>query len=102
MYKLESKKLKKGHRIVIKGEMSIYSAKSIYQELKGLLSFEDRLLLDLNNVTEFDSAGIQLMLLLQRESEKCNVSIEIEKKSIVVDDLFKLFNIEKKFRENSQ
>lgn len=102
MFKLESKKLKKGHRIVIKGEMSIYSAKSIYQELEGLLNFEDKLLLDLNHVTELDSAGIQLMLLLQRESEKHNASIEIEKKSVVVNDLFKLFNIEKKFRENNQ
>ncbi len=99
MYKLEYKKLKKGNRIKIEGELSIYSVKSIYEEIKISLSYKNKLLLDLYHITEMDSAGLQLILLIQREFKKYNMPIEIEKQSSAVSDLFKLFNI-KLFKEN--
>jgi anti-anti-sigma factor len=57
-------------RILVDGELTIYSAA---EDLKGLLRALDRaasLEIDLSQVSEMDTAGLQLLLLVKREADR--------------------------------
>ena len=55
-------------RVVIDDEMTIYTAAKQKDELLAHLEADTELTLDLSAVTEIDSAGLQVLLLLERES----------------------------------
>jgi anti-anti-sigma factor len=59
---------KKG-RIRVTGEMTIYTAAALSQDLLAALTHHRRTkLLDLSEVTEIDTAGLQLLLAARRQA----------------------------------
>lgn len=66
------------HMMWLSGELTIFSAADIRQRLLETLGQMDELMVDLGEVTEMDTAGLQLMLLAKRKPGKtvrfCNHS----------------------------
>ena len=55
-------------KVRIAGEMTIYDAAEMKPELMRQLARAAELDVDLSGVSEFDSAGLQLLILLKREA----------------------------------
>lgn len=64
--------------MALSGELSIFSVQDIRDRLREVLGQIDELNVDLGEVTEIDTAGLQLMLLAKRKAGKtvryCNHS----------------------------
>lgn len=58
------------HRLAITQDLSIYSAQAVRAALLEALKVGDVLELDLSHVGEMDSAGLQLLIMAKRESER--------------------------------
>lgn len=57
-------------RVRIDGDMTIYTALDLKQELVPCLEKAAQLDFDLSQVNEMDTAGLQLLILLKRETAK--------------------------------
>jgi len=85
----------------IEGEMTIYRA----AELKGVLddalaaavAGAQALILDLSQVTEFDSAGVQLLLVARREAERHGQALRLAACSPAVHEVFGLTGLAARF-----
>ena len=58
------------HMMWLAGELTIFSVQDIRQRLLEVLGTLDELMVDLGEVTEMDTAGLQLMLLAKRKPGK--------------------------------
>ena len=65
--------------------------------LTQLASATSGLRLDLSAVSEMDSAGLQLLLLLQREATREGKVFTVENPSAVIRDVLVLCNLDKTF-----
>jgi len=93
MFKLETKSLKKGNRIKLSGELTIYSASSILGQLDKNLLQEKDLLLDLSKVSEIDTAGIQLLFVLKKYIDDNQNTFVIEKTASCIDNVLTQLNL---------
>lgn len=57
-------------RLAVEGEMTIYRAAELKPALLDTVRTHDAPALDLANVTEFDCAGLQLLLMARREAAR--------------------------------
>lgn len=64
-------------RLVITQDLTIYQAMEQKQQLMAALSGTDALELDLSQVAEMDTAGLQLLLLAKREAGLLNKDLSI-------------------------
>ena len=80
-------------RIMIEGEMNIYNATAIKDHLLNAISECPRIELDLFNVNEIDTSGIQLLIMLQNEAQRLNKELNITMNN-AVRNVMKLLNIE--------
>jgi anti-anti-sigma factor len=62
-------KLKDRCKVIIDGEMTIYTVAELKQKFDEILADRDDLEIDLNGVTEIDSAGIQLLMLAKKSRD---------------------------------
>ena len=53
----------------IDGDATIYAASDLFERIKAVLQGSGTIELDLAHVTEIDTAGVQLLLLLKREAD---------------------------------
>ena len=85
----------------IEGEMTIYRAAELKGVLEGALQqavAEARgLALDLSQVTEFDSAGTQLLLLARREAQRHGQVLHLLGCSPAVHEVFELTGLAARF-----
>ncbi len=81
-------------KIEVEGEMNIVSAMRLKEEL--FESFEDYngIELNLQNVSEIDTSGFQLIVLLKMETNKRNRSFVLTKISEPVKSVFSLYRME--------
>jgi anti-sigma B factor antagonist len=79
--------------IVISGELSIYTAKLTQETLMALLQSEKKIALDLSDVYEIDSAGIQLLLSLKKQAHEQDISLTFHSHSECVLNAINLYNI---------
>ncbi|MET0492578.1 MAG: STAS domain-containing protein [Actinoplanes sp.] len=63
-------------RVPIEGELTISNAAEHKQRLLSALGGEAGLRLDLSAVSELDTAGLQVLLLVQREAERLSLVVE--------------------------
>jgi anti-sigma B factor antagonist len=77
----------------IDGAMDIYRAGDLKQQLFAELEAVDALDLDLSGVSEFDSAGLQLLMLAQRMSHNRGASLRLIGSSDVVREVFGLLRL---------
>ena len=61
----------------IKGAISVYEAVSIRDELAACFKSHDRVILNIDEVTDCDTAGVQLMLSAFRTAENTGKTFEV-------------------------
>ena len=74
-------------RVTIEGELTISTAAEHKQRLLSALDGEAGLRLDLSAVSELDTAGLQVLLLVQREAERLSLVVELCAPSPAVVDV---------------
>lgn len=75
------------------GDCTIFHAVELSEDLFGLLNFP-RVHLDLSQVTEFDTAGLQMLVLLQREVRLREHELVLQAPSEAVRELVSLLGCE--------
>lgn len=80
-------------QILISDEMTIYTAAEYKKELTGYLSDSDEVEISLQEVTELDSAGLQIMLLLNSEAKLHGKELRFVNHSPAVIEVFELLNL---------
>lgn len=74
-------------------ELTIYTASELKEQLLAPLDTYEALELDLSEVAEIDSAGVQLILLLRREAARMGKSVRLGSASPAARDLLELYGI---------
>jgi len=80
-------------RLVIDGDLTIYRAADVKRELLDQLEQHDPLELDLSQVAQIDTAGIQLLVLAKRESQRRGTTLRIVAHSQAVQELIDFYNM---------
>jgi anti-anti-sigma factor len=78
------------HPIAVEGELTIYTAVELQNKLLAGLSKTDELELDLSEVSEFDAAGLQLLVTIKKEAAVLGKVLRITGHSPAVSDLLDL------------
>ena len=81
-------------RLAVKGEMTIYTALALKDELLQPLEQAGKVELDLAAVSDIDSAGLQLMVLLKTEAKERGKTLCITGHSPAVLDILELCDLE--------
>lgn len=83
-----------GHALRLDGELTIYRAAELKTALLLALGrAADTLVLDLSGVSEIDSAGLQLLLLLRAESAAAGRRLQLAAPSEAVQELVALLDV---------
>lgn len=80
-------------RLVIVEDMTIYNALDQKNQLVAALDAADGLELDLSQVAEIDSAGLQLLILAKREAARLDKQMSIVAHSPVVRQTLDFCNL---------
>jgi len=86
-------------RVDIDGEMCIYNASELKQKLLAVLDDPRELVINLSNVTEIDSAGIQLLMMAKKERAKRGMALKLMNHNGSVLDIFELMDLVGYFNE---
>jgi anti-anti-sigma factor len=76
-------------------ELTIYQVEKLRQKLIKILPRIRRLKLDLSRVMELDSAGIQLLLALQRECGRTGLDFQISASSAPVQAALAVYQLDR-------
>jgi len=87
-------------RITVIGEMTIYNAMALKDQLLPALEQCETVEMNLVGVSEIDSAGLQLLLLLKTEAAARNKTLSITSHSPAVLDILDLCDLEGFFGDN--
>ncbi|MCW7537081.1 STAS domain-containing protein [Aquabacterium sp. A7-Y] len=77
----------------IEGEMTIYRAAELGPLLLAALTPAGALALDLAEVTEFDSAGLQLLLAARRSARELGGELRLSATSPAIDEVLGLLSL---------
>jgi anti-anti-sigma factor len=94
------KKRKGSHRVEIDGEMNIYSAVTLKEELACTVEEANEIDLALGKVTEIDTSGVQILIALKREADAAGKALRITSVSQQVTSVIRLLNLEDRFGES--
>ena len=78
----------------LEGELTIHTAADRYAALAALLDAGGDLELDLSQVTELDTAGLQLLLLAQRELTRAGARLTVSASSQAVADVLAIAHLD--------
>lgn len=87
---MANKQKPQDNRIVIDGELTIYTAMELKAKFLASLLKNDVLELDLSNVNEFDGAGLQLLIMAKQDANATNKVLRISGRSPAVVELLNL------------
>jgi len=79
--------------IAIKDEMTIYTALEQKNELAQHLKADHELHIDLSEVSEIDSAGLQILLFLKHQATTNNIVLSLVHHSQSVVEVLELLNL---------
>lgn len=79
--------------LAVEGEMTIYRAAELKPVLLDAVRADGAAALDLAAVTEFDSAGVQLVLMARREAAALGKALTIVAASPAVRDVFAMLGL---------
>jgi anti-sigma B factor antagonist len=79
--------------IRFEGPLTIYGAQELKAHLLAAVQDNQDLRLDLSNVTELDTAGLQMLYLAKREATRLNRTLRIVGHSAAVREVFDLANL---------
>jgi len=80
-------------RITLTGEMTIYAAADLKQQLVAPIDSTNGLEIDLSQVSEIDTAGMQLLILAKRYAEQTGKSLHLVGHSRPVLELIELYSL---------
>jgi anti-sigma B factor antagonist len=83
--------------LTLEGEMTIYRASELKEALLDPPMNCDELELDLSAVSELDSAGLQILLLLKREAESARRRLRLVNHSRAVYEVLELLDMQGHF-----
>jgi anti-sigma B factor antagonist len=78
---------------VVEGELTIYRAAELQPVLLDAVRTHDAPAFDLSTVTEFDSAGLQLLLVAQREAARLGKTLRVTGASPAVREVHALLGL---------
>lgn len=84
-------------QLAIEGAMTIYEADAIKHELLSALDAGPGLAIDLSRVDEIDTAGLQLLVLAQREAARDAKPLHVSARSAAVDEVFDRYGLHEAF-----
>lgn len=91
---LESKKTDGVLQVSVQEDMTIYTALALKESFLNFCnSGVPELVVDLSGVTELDSAGLQLLLLLKAESQKRAFNLRLVGHSQAIIEVFELLKL---------
>lgn len=90
---MATRKKKSDPPLVIAEDMTIYHAAAHKQRLLDALVATDRLEIDLSAVSEIDTAGFQLLVLVKREARRLDKQALIVAHSEAVRELLDFYNM---------
>lgn len=79
--------------LALHGDLTVQHAQAAKQALLDALSQGERLEVDLLNVTKLDTAGVQLLVLLQTEAKERAVSLRWLGYSLAVEEVLELLDL---------
>jgi len=80
-------------RVHAAGEMTIYSAAELKPALLEALGQSDEIEIDLSNVSEMDTSGVQLLMLVKREAVAAGKALALSGHSPAVLEVFELLGL---------
>ena len=80
-------------KIALVGTMTIYQAATQKKDLLSAFNSTDDLEIDLSGVTEMDSAGLQLLVLLKREAVLQSKQVRLVAHSAASLDVLDVYNL---------
>lgn len=80
-------------RLNLNGDITIYEAATLKNELLSVLQESEMLEIDLSDVTELDTAGLQLLLMLKSESQIENRQVRFIQHSNAVREVLDLCDL---------
>ncbi|WP_347986753.1 STAS domain-containing protein [Methylomonas sp. AM2-LC] len=83
--------------LAINDELTIFTATEQKKHLLAFLQTDDELEVNLANVSEIDTAGLQLLILLKREAALASKKISFVMHSKAVLEIFELANLTTSF-----
>lgn len=79
--------------ICISGELNIYSAMDVYQQHFQSIKLKSLVTLKLSGVTEIDTAGMQILLVLIKEIKTQGLSYHVASLNNTIKEYSELFNV---------
>lgn len=83
--------------MTLEHELSIYQAAELFTPLSVALQQHQELELNLSKITEFDTAGVQLLLALKRAAQQQNKILKLSHHSAQVIEVMELLNLASTF-----
>ncbi|GAW94813.1 MULTISPECIES: STAS domain-containing protein [Colwellia] len=83
--------------IVISGELTIYCAMEVFQQHFKQLKVRGLTLLKLDNITEIDTAGVQLLIMLMKIVNEQNCHYQVISLGEALTDYSNLFQLNRYF-----
>ena len=80
-------------KLALTGELTIYEAANLKNQMLASLNASQGLEVDLSGITELDTSGVQLLLLLRHEAEVANKPLKWIKHSQPVSQVLTLLNL---------
>lgn len=88
-------KLKDNNKeVVFNGDMTIYEAEPLYQEIREKIVLEANMELNLSQVAEIDTSGVQLLLFLCLRARSMSLSFQNITHSEVTAQAFELLQLD--------
>ena len=87
--------------IALEGELTIYRAAELKPLLLAALPGTGPIELDLAEVSEVDTAGLQLLMLLRREAQALGRALQLRSPSLAMVEAFELLDLAAWFSEDS-
>lgn len=94
---LHVRKSRKSAKVTLSGELTIYSAAVLRERLLTVLADCDRLSLDTTKVSELDTAGLQVLLSVQRSCQAQDIPFALAEAGNAVGQTLTLFGLEARF-----
>lgn len=81
------------YKLPIQGELTIYTAADLKAKLVVALAAEQPIEIDLSQVDEIDSAGLQILMLAKREAARTEKPLSLINHSQAVLECFDMCNL---------
>lgn len=81
------------HTLHIEGELTIYRAAELKAELLAAVAQHNRLAIDLSQVSEFDTAGVQVLMLAKQAARAAEGELQLQAHSPAVLEVMQLLDL---------